>query len=658
MNTLRLPALVFAILLGILMCAAGPFNTAWLGGTPLGGGHFPFAPFFISFFLFIAIATIAVSTKRNPILNGTEQLVTWLFMVIGIGIGYSGLAESFFLNITAPVYYQNAGYTWIETLTPYLPDSWYMNDPSVVKTLYEGFIGGHDMSILQVVQQIPWAAWTGVLTLWGLFIMMAYLTMLCLVNLFGRQWVENERVNFPLLRVPQFMSEALDAGRMGEFLTNKFLLWGIGIPVFLHMLNGLSYHYPSIPQLPLLVLAGQYFPKYGLFSGFNKLQLYLVPAYIGFAFLATRQIAFSFWFFYIFGALFMGVLYVLGFNIPQSAMGINFGPNLARPAEATVIGATFIFFLFILWLAREHLVNVFKSGLSNTKVYHGEIIPAAWSLWGAVIGIIAMMVWCHWFGMSIGGSVIMPVVFFMILLVVSRVITQGGLPQFMLTAAPSDGLTGVFGTRVLGTAGIAITAVMQKMMFLDVQESLMPNLVHGNKISERTKSKRRFFIALTILLGLCVCTAFCSMLILGYKTGLRDLQLEVQTQSVLSIYENAGRLIDAPLSGNSWITSFALIGAIFMGILVFCFYKFPWWPLHPLGFIAAYSKSMRILWVCFFLGWFCNYLVLHYGGTAFYKKVQMIFVGLIIGDMLMGGVWAIVSLFSGIVYPVFPVLGG
>jgi hypothetical protein len=33
-------------------------------------------------------------------------------------------------------------------------------------------------------------------------------------------------------------------------------------------------------------------------------------------------------------------------------------------------------------------------------------------------------------------------------------------------------------------------------------------------------------------------------------------------------------------------------------------------------------------------------------------------VGLVIGDMLMGGVWAIVSLFSGIVYPVFPVLGG
>ena len=95
-----------------------------------------------------------------------------------------------------------------------------------------------------------------------------------------------------------------------------------------------------------------------------------------------------------------------------------------------------------------------------------------------------------------------------------------------------------------------------------------------------------------------------------------------------------------------------------MGVLVFCFYKFPWWPLHPLGFIAAYSKSMRILWVCFFLGWLCNYLVLHYGGTALYRKVQMIFVGLVIGDMLMGGVWAIVSLFSGIVYPVFPVLGG
>ncbi|MCG8529520.1 MAG: hypothetical protein MI749_02525 [Desulfovibrionales bacterium] len=658
MNTLRLPALVFAIILGLIMCAAGPFNTAWLGGTPLGGGHFPLAPFFISFFLFIVCAIIASTTNKKPLLNGTEQLVVWLFMVIGTGIGYSGLAESFFLNITAPAYYKQGGYAWVKSLAPYLPESWYMNNPDVVAPLYEGFIGGRDMTIGQIVARIPWGAWVGVLSLWGLFILMAYLTMLCLVNLFGRQWIENERVNFPLLRVPQFLSEALDSGTMRTFLTDKFLLWGIGIPVFFHLINGLSYHYPSIPELPLLVLAGQYFPKYGLFSGFNKLQMYFVPAYIGFAFLATRQIAFSFWFFYIFGAFFMGFLYVIGFDVPQSAMGINLGPNLARPAEATVIGATAIFFLFILWLAREHLITVFKSGLRNTTVHHGEIIPAGWSLWGAVIGIIAMMVWCRWFGMSIGGSVVMPVVFFMVLLVISRIITQGGLPQFMLTAAPSDGVSGVLGTRFLGAAGIALTTVMQKMMFLDVQESLMPNLVHGNKVSEATQSKRRFFIALTLLLLLCVCTAFCSMLILGYKTGLRDLQLEVQTQSVLSMYENAGRLIDAPLSANPWISSFALLGAIIMGILVFCFYKFPWWPLHPLGFLAAYSKSMRILWVCFFIGWLCNYLVLHYGGTSLYRRVQMLFVGLIIGDMLMGGIWAIVSLFSGINYPVFPTLGG
>lgn len=658
MNTLRLPNLVLAIILGMLMCAAGPFNTAWLGGTALGGGHFPLAPFFISFFLFIVIATIAMTTKKAPLINGTEQLVIWLFMVIGVGIGYSGLAETFFLNITAPAYYESGGYRWISTLKPYLPQSWYMNNPEVVKPLYEGFIGGHNMSLWQVVLQVPWSAWVGVLLLWGLFIMIAYLTMLCLVNLFGRQWVENERVNFPLLRVPQFLSEALDAGKMKEFLTNRYLLWGIGIPVFIHLINGLSYHYPSIPQLPTLVLAGQYFPKYGLFSGFNKLQLYLVPAYIGFAFLATRQIAFSFWVFYILGALFMGILYVMGFNIPQSAMGINFGPNLARPAEATVIGATFVFFLFILWLARGHLVNVFTTSLRDRTVHQGEILPASWSLFGALAGIGCMMVWCFWFGMSIGGSVIIPIVFFMIMLVISRVITQGGLPQFMLTAAPSDGVTGVFGTRFLGAAGVAVTAVIQKMMFLDVQESLMPNLVHGNKISESTTSKRRFFIALTILLAVCICTAFCSMLILSYKTGLRDLQLEVETQSVLSIYENAGRLIDAPLSANPWISMFALFGALFMTVLVFCFYKFPWWPLHPLGFIAAYSKSMRILWVCFFLGWLCNYLVLHYGGTSLYRRIQMVFVGLIIGDMLMGGVWAIVSLYSGIVYPVFPELGG
>ena len=92
--------------------------------------------------------------------------------------------------------------------------------------------------------------------------------MVCIVNLLSKQPLYNERMNFPLLRVPFVMQEALDGNGMGQFLANRFLIAGLMVPVCLHVLNGLAFYNPSIPQIPTLILAGKYFPKFGLLSGF------------------------------------------------------------------------------------------------------------------------------------------------------------------------------------------------------------------------------------------------------------------------------------------------------------------------------------------------------------------------------------------------------
>lgn len=187
--------------------------------------------------------------------------------------------------------------------------------------------------------------------------------MLFIINLLSRQWIHNERINFPLLRVPEMMSKALDERGLSTFFSNRFLLAGLLFPVGLHLLNGFHFYYPSVPQLPTLILAGSYFPDYGLFSGFQKLKIYIYPAFIGFAFLTSRQISFSFWFFFILGGLFFGILGLLGYTIPASELGITFGPTLAEPEETQMIGAYGVFFFFLLWLARAHLLEVTRESL-------------------------------------------------------------------------------------------------------------------------------------------------------------------------------------------------------------------------------------------------------------------------------------------------------
>jgi hypothetical protein len=87
---------------------------------------------------------------------------------------------------------------------------------------------------------------------------------------------------------------------------------------------------------------------------------------------------------------------------------------------------------------------------------------------------------------------------------------------------------------------------------------------------------------------------------------------------------------------------------------VICYHRFYWWPIHPIGYLTAYSSAMRILWFSFFIGWLFNALCMRYGGVVLFKKLRNFFVGLIIGDFLMAGSWAIYGLFSYSSYLVLP----
>ncbi|MEW6218308.1 MAG: DUF6785 family protein, partial [Thermodesulfobacteriota bacterium] len=359
---LRLRALVAGLAGAVLLAAVTPFNNAFLQGTPLGGGHFPLAPFVL--FLLLALATCLVRAlfRGYRLFSGQELLYVWVLMAVVSGIAYTGLVRTLFINLTAPFQFATAENRWQERLQPLLPDGWYP-EPAAIETLYNGLPEGRSLSWLEVVARIPWPAWSQALVAWAGFVLLAYLAMLCLVHLVGRQWLVNERMNLPLLRVPMVLAEAVDSGGLARLLRDRYLLAGLSLPVCLHLVNGLHFYYPAVPQIPTLILAGIYFPPAGLLAGFAKLKICIYPAFIGFAFLAARQISFSFWFFHLAAGLLVGLLAVLGYHVPAAALGVTFGPTLSRPEEMQMIGAYGVFFLFLLWLARANCLLVLRQAV-------------------------------------------------------------------------------------------------------------------------------------------------------------------------------------------------------------------------------------------------------------------------------------------------------
>ncbi len=652
----RLRAVVLGITLAMLICALTPFNNAYRNATPLGGGHFPLAPFFIFFWLSVGIAAMGRLRFASSWFTARELILVWILMVIASGIAYTGLVRTFFINLTAPLQFANVGNRWLDVLQPLMPQSWYPTDKSAIEILYNGLEGGRNLNWWQILWKIPWGCWLSPLLTWAGFILLCYWVMLCLTNIFSQQWIANEKMNFPLLRVPQLMEEALAENRLGRFFANRFLIIGLVATLLLHLINGFHFYFPAVPQIPTLILAGPYFPKHGLFSGFHKLKIYIYPAFIGFAFLTSRQISFSFWFFFLLGGLLFGLLSIIGYNIPAAALGVTFGPTLSRPEETQIIGAYAVFFLFILWLARYHLLDVARQCFLRGKATKNEVdwFSARISGWGFWLGSALLVFWCHKFGMQLKVTLLLLGAFFFVLLVSSRVICQGGIAYFTLAVAPTDGLLAFFGSRFFSNLGLLMAAVMQKVLFVDLRESMMPSLLHGAKVTEGMRNKRLIFTGILIAVLTGVLVSFVAMLALCHKYGIRELQLDWATRTTLAMYDNVQRLLEAPGEPRRWVLIFSALGAAIMLILVIAYQRLYWWPIHPIGYLTAYSSAMRILWFSFLVGWLCNHLSLRYGGVGLFKKVRFLFVGLIIGDFLMAGSWAVVGFFTAASYQVLP----
>ena len=64
------------------------------------------------------------------------------------------------------------------------------NNPMAIKYFFEGIPQGYP---------IPWEAWIIPLTAWCSFILAIYAMMISIMSIMRRQWVEYDRLTFPLL---------------------------------------------------------------------------------------------------------------------------------------------------------------------------------------------------------------------------------------------------------------------------------------------------------------------------------------------------------------------------------------------------------------------------------------------------------------------------
>ncbi len=88
------------------------------------------------------------------------------------------------------------------------------------------------------------------------------------------------------------------------------------------------------------------------------------------------------------------------------------------------------------------------------------------------------------------------------------------------------------------------------------------------------------------------------------------------------------------------------------GVLVTAFLmtmrtRFLWWPFHPAGHAVSSSYAMRGWWAMFFLGWALKSVILKHGGVRALRQATPFFMGMILGEFVVGGFWAMFGIITG-----------
>lgn len=69
-------------------------------------------------------------------------------------------------------------------------------------------------------------------------------------------------------------------------------------------------------------------------------------------------------------------------------------------------------------------------------------------------------------------------------------------------------------------------------------------------------------------------------------------------------------------------------------------------PLHPLAYAVAPSWGMGNLWSCVFLAWLAKVILLRYGGLKAYRRAGPFFLGLILGEFIVGAGWTLLGVLT------------
>lgn len=593
--------------------------------------------FFNTVFLLLCLTALNQLFKwRLPrlALERGELLLIYSVLCIGACVCGHDMLQVFVPFLTWSFRHATPENNWNTLFNPHLRRGLFISDEKI----YAGFYRGSDT----IFRAAYLRAWLPAALGWTLFFALLLLVMLCINAVLRKQWTENERLTYPIAHIPLQITGD-QAFAKGGLFRNRLFWIGLLLAALIDTINSLNYYYPNIPTI-LTPGFGQSFLDIGpLFTqkpwnaiGWTPLSFY--PFMIGLGMLLPLDFLFSCVFFYWFWKL---------ERVAAVAMAYDADPRMPY-AEGQSFGAYMSFCLYALWLGRGYLKRVVKTAFSRQpeSMDAGEPMSYRAALLGIAAGLIGLVAFSIYLGMTWWVGIAFFVMYFGLAVAITRMRAELGTPVHDLHyTGPEEIMTRVLGSRMFNAGTLTVFAVFYGFNRA-YRGHPMPHQLESYKFAEQSRTEMRRWTAALLCLGaLAVFIGFWMILGLMYFYGVEGksyAQIDSETFDFLTSQLNS--------PGQGKFQEFMAICAGFSiaFLLQWLRIRFPWWPLHPLAFAVTSSWEINLVWGPLFIAWICKSLILRYGGRGGFHKALPFFLGLMLGQFVVGSLWNIYGIARGI----------
>ena len=309
-------------------------------------------------------------------------------------------------------------------------------------------------------------------------------------------------------------------------------------------------------------------------------------------------------------------------------------PYIDRQTSGAYLGL----FVIVVWASRSYLAQVFRKVFTNDRqILPDEKEPLSYrnALLGIVGGMSFLVLFSSQAGMSIWVAVAFFVLYFALSVGITRMRAELGSPVHDLHFSGPD----LIMTTALKTRSFTLNDLTMISFFHFFNRAYrshpMPHQLEAFKLAERSAmDNKRLFRALVLAIALGCLVSSVAYLDAAYRYG-------GKTGYAWRPFGRLVRWLESPGPANYPAMVAIIVGFLGTLLLYGMRTRFVWWIFHPAGFAVSSSWSINLFWSSIFISWLIKFIILKHGGVNLHRKVIPFFLGLILGEFVVGGFWTL-----------------